>query len=153
MKKRLKVAGVLAAIAVITSSWSTALSFAQWDDSPDMGFERKHDKMKNIMETLNLSQEQKDQVAKQHHTNKEKFRVLRDRMAAKRLELKKELEESVADMNKVNSIVSDIKVMMGEQLELRVGNILTMKQILTPEQFKRLQGMKKDKPDKKSRMR
>ena len=66
-------------------------------------------------------------------------------MRAKRLELKQELEKPAVDTNKINTLIADIKTLMGEQLDFRVNNILAMKQILTPEQFKKLQDMKEGK--------
>lgn len=60
-------------------------------------------------------------------------------MRAQRIELKKELEKPDTDMNKINAVINEIKNLTGQQLELRVNSILATKQILTPEQFKKLQ--------------
>jgi Spy/CpxP family protein refolding chaperone len=69
-------------------------------------------------------------------------------MHTRRLELKQELEKSEVDTNKINAIITDIKTLTGEQLDLGVNNILAMKQVLMPRQFKKLQDMKEEKHKK-----
>lgn len=94
---------------------------------------------KDFLETLNLSVEQKELIKKDRAKSKQNWAELREKLGAKRSELKQELEKPSVDMNKINAIITETKTLTGKMLELRVNNILTMKQILTPEQFKKLQ--------------
>jgi Spy/CpxP family protein refolding chaperone len=97
---------------------------------------------KNMGQSLNLTPKQKQQIQQQRSSDKQKIVELKDKMRAKRLELKSELEKPATDMNRINAIINEIKELTGQQLELRVNSILATKQILTPEQFKQLQDRK-----------
>ena len=144
MNMKSKSTAVFIALASIVSLALITPAFAEWN-SQNTEMQHKHAGNQDFMKKLNLSPEQKSQITKQQDMNKEKENELRDKMHAKRLELKQELEKSEVDTNKVNAIIVDIKTLTGEQLDLRVNSILAMKQILTPEQFKKLQDMKEEK--------
>ena len=145
MKSRLT--AVFIALASMVSLAVITPAFAEGNDQY-AETQHKHAGKQDFMKKLNLSPEQESQITKQQDMNKEKGNELRDKMRAKRLELKQELEKPTVDTNKINAIIVDIKTLMGEQLDFRVNNILAMKQILTPEQFKKLQDMKEGKPKK-----
>ena len=147
MNKRSKQTAIFIALASMISLALITPAFAEWDDQY-ADIQHKHAGKQDFMKELNLSPEQKSQITKQQDMNKEKVSELRDKMRAKRLELKQELEKPTVDTNKINAIIADIKTLMGEQLDFRVNNILAMKQILTPEQFKKLQDMKEGKHKK-----
>ena len=147
MNMKSKPTAVFIALASIISLALITPAFAEWDDQY-AEMQHKHAGKQDFMKQLNLSPEQKDQITKQQDMNKEKESALRDKMRAKRLELKQELEKPEVDTNKVNSIIVDVKTLMGEQLDLKVNNILAMKHILTQEQFKKLQDMKEEKHKK-----
>jgi len=147
MNIKLTPMGIFMALVSIVSFTLIAPAFAEWDGQY-AETQHKHAGKQDFMKKLNLSPEQKSQITKQQDMDKEKGKELRDKMQAKRLELKKELERSEVDTNKVNAIITDIKTLTGEQLDLRVNSIMAMKQILTPEQFKKLQDMKEEKHKK-----
>ena len=144
MNMKSKSTAVFIALASMVSLALITPAFAELNGQ-DTETQHKHAEKQDFMQKLNLSPEQKSQITKQQDMNKEKENELRDKMHAKRLELKQELEKSEVDTNKINAIVTDIKTLMGGQLDLRVNSILAMKQILTPEQFKKLQDMKEGK--------
>ncbi len=132
---------VVAAMIALGSLVLTVPLFAESNDSSmEMHHKRKGDK--DIMKMLNLSPAQKEQVQNQRSANKQKWSELKEKTRSKRLELKQELEKPEIDKNKINAITADIKTLMGEQIDLRIDDILAMKRILTPEQFKKLQERK-----------
>jgi len=147
MDMRSKPTAVFIALASMISLALIMPAFAEWDSK---GIETQHKRAgkQDFMKKLNLSPEQKELITKQQDINKEKGKELRDKMQTKRLELKQELEKSEVDTNKVSAIIAEIKTLTGEQLDLRVNSILAMKQILTPEQFKKLQDTKEGKREK-----
>jgi Spy/CpxP family protein refolding chaperone len=95
--------------------------------------------MDDFSKTLNLTSEQQEKVKKHQSTNMEKGAELRNKLRDKNSELKAELDKPQINRNRVNALVAEIKTLMGVQLEQRVDNIIFMKQILTPEQFKQMQ--------------
>jgi len=118
----------------------TLLSYAQaTDKNAQTPKQHRWEKRGDFIEMLNLTPEQKEQIQKQHSLNRQKWSGLRDSIRAKRLELKQELEKPTIDKGRVDNIVAEIKILMGEQFQQRVDDIISMKQILTPDQFKKLE--------------
>ncbi|MDD5730808.1 MAG: periplasmic heavy metal sensor [Candidatus Omnitrophica bacterium] len=132
-------AGLAALVAVIFLA-AAASAYAN-EDNPHKGMRRNY-KMDDVMKTLNLSPEQKEKIQKQREDNKQAWSQLNEKLRAKRLELKQELEKPAVDKNRIDAVIGELKTLTGEQLELRVNTILSMKQILTPEQFQKLQEKK-----------
>jgi Spy/CpxP family protein refolding chaperone len=114
-----------------------ALTVSTFAAAPNSADTREH--RWDITKTLNLSPAQKEQLKQQRATDARAWKELWEKLAAKRLELKAELEKPAVDQAKISAIIADTKTLMGEQLQLRVERILAMKKILTPEQFKKLQ--------------
>jgi len=139
MDKKFKKALVFTFAIVVLSLILTLPGYAAWGN-PNQG--PRHGGRGDIMKTLNLAPEQKAQIEKQRSASRQAWSELRDKLRTKRLELKQELEKPNIDRNRINTIIAEIKNLTGEQLELRVNNILAMKQVLTPEQFKKIQERK-----------
>lgn len=93
---------------------------------------------KDIVQRLNLSPQQKKEIEHQRTINRQKWAELRQKIYAKRMELREELDKSATDRKKMDSITTEIKALQSEELDLHINNLLAMKQILTPEQFKEL---------------
>lgn len=127
----------LAAVPLV-SCMLTLNSYAQGDTSR-WSPPRRYGKMDDFSKTLNLTSEQQEKVKKHQSTNMEKGAELRNKLRDKNSELKAELDKPQINRNRVNALVAEIKTLMGVQLEQRVDNIIFMKQILTPEQFKQMQ--------------
>jgi len=96
----------------------------------------------DFIKTLGLTQQQQDQIQKQRDASKEKSAQFKSELKDKRAQLKAELDKPALDKAKIDSITSDI---MGKQLDERVNDIILMKQVLTPEQFRKFQE-KRSKP-------
>jgi len=109
----------------------------KFDDRGERGANRE--KFEKIIQELDLSPEQQELINKQRAGHREKRRQTFQTLRTKRLELKQELEKQDVDKKKIDSLVSEIKPLLGKLLDLRVESILAMKEILTPEQFEKLQ--------------
>ena len=99
---------------------------------------KKPGNIEKISEELGLTPEQQELIKKQRAEFMEKNKDLGKRFRSKRVELKKELEKPKVDKATVDKIIADLKELTGEKLQNRVDKILSMKQILTPEQFDKL---------------
>ena len=150
MDTKLKQVFGFTAVVVAISLALTAPALAV-GDYPYAAARYRHGR-KDITKTLALTPGQKEQIEKQRSMNMQNWNKLREEFGAKRLELKQELEKTKVDMNRIHAIIAEMKTLQGEQLELRVNNILAMKQILTPEQFRKLQEkkFKHDMPERKA---
>ncbi|MBL7130947.1 MAG: periplasmic heavy metal sensor [Candidatus Omnitrophica bacterium] len=138
MKIKFKQAVVFA--GVVAALFLSSAAYAQSVDNAAQGEMRpRREPKQRLIEELGLTVEQQEQIKEQCSENKEKNKELREKIRSKRLELKQELEKQNIDKSKIDSLVAEIKILMGQQLEQRVESILSMKEILTPEQFEKFQ--------------
>ncbi|MBN1354073.1 MAG: periplasmic heavy metal sensor [Candidatus Omnitrophica bacterium] len=135
MKKGFKKGLLLFVIA----TFLTASSAYAYHDGCEYQKHEKCDKFERLSDELGLTDEQKTRLDKQKEVFKEKNIAFMDKIYAKNKELKAELEKPEIDRESVNNIIDDIQKLTGEKLRNRVDNILAMKNILTQEQFEKLQ--------------
>ena len=108
----------------------------------------KEGAMAKLIEELGLTPEQQEQLKTQREAHRGKMKELHETLKTKRAELKEELEKAGSNEGRINSLASEVKSLMSESVDLRVGNILEVKAILTPEQFEEFKkhvAMKKKK--------
>jgi Spy/CpxP family protein refolding chaperone len=100
---------------------------------------------KKIVEELNLTTEQQEALRQQRTGHREKRKALMETLRTKKEALRAELEKEEIDKERIDSIVSEIKPLLGQQIELRVEDTLAMKEILTAEQYQKFQEFIKKK--------
>ena len=98
-----------------------------------------------IAEELGLSPEQKEQLKEQRYQEQYKRIETRNQLRLKELQLRHELENEVVNKQAVDRIVAELKELQGITIEQRVNSILKMREILSPEQFEKLQSLGKQK--------
>jgi len=111
----------------------------------DKGYYEKGGKFEKFCEELGLTKEQEAQLKTQREEFKNKNNALRKKMRVKRRKLRDELEKPDVDRARVDTIIEELNDLNREKIKNRVNKILSMKNVLTPEQFKNLQ----DKMEKK----
>ena len=94
---------------------------------------------------LDLTPEQRDKIKTEREANMARMKESYEKMKAKKLELKSELEKPVVDKAKVSSIASELKNISAEKVDQRINSILSLKEILTPEQFKQMNAKMEEK--------
>jgi len=125
---------------VIMLVFSAPVAYAQPSgDVPQRVIKYREEVMNDLIKELDLTPEQQEQIKRQQSEHRQKNEELRGRLLAKRLELKQELEKQTINKKRIDTIAAEIKILVGEQLEQRVEGVLSMKEILTPEQFKKFQ--------------
>ena len=97
--------------------------------------ERMKERREKFAEELSLTDEQKEEMKELRKANKEKKKELRGSLKEKQKELRNELNVYDSDTRKVRSLVSEVKGLQGELIDLRVQSIMDTKGILTEEQF------------------
>jgi len=106
---------------------------------------RHKDKIEAIKKDLNLTADQEKALKE----SKEAFRVqakdLRLKLKEKRQLLQAELSKPGVTRQQVEPIVAEIKALQSDTIEQKVNGILKIKEILTPEQFAKLQAKKEAK--------
>ena len=134
----MKMGRILAVVIVTVMALSTAVIYAEdmGDTTQDMTKREAH--YKKMTEDLKLTPQQKTALDKDREEFAAKSKDLKEKIRAARASLKEELDKPKADVARVNSLTADIKNMVGQQIQNRVDKVMTMKQILTPEQFSKM---------------
>ena len=99
----------------------------------------------NIAKELGLSPEQKEELKEQRFQSKYSMTENRNKIKLKELELRHELENEVVNHEAINKIVAELKQLHGATIEQRVNSNLKMREILSPEQFEKLQSLGKQR--------
>lgn len=113
---------------------------------------KMEERSKKMAEELGLAPEQKMALDKDRAEFSAKLKDLREKIKAARTNLKAELDKPVADAAKANSLATEVKNLVGQQIQYRVDKVMAMKQILTPEQFSKMKSsMEKHKKEFKGK--
>jgi len=142
MKRILRITAVFAVLCLAIPS---SLSFAQPPTAKEGDQEGREGRGKagsfDFTRELDLTAEQKGQFKEQKYQARLKKMETKNKIRLKELELRHELEKDVIDKETINGIVQELKDLQGKTIEQRVEMVLQMKEILTPEQFEKLQSM------------
>ena len=109
--------------------------------------------MAKIMNQLNLTDEQKEKLKANKQEHREEIKQMQGYLKDHRQSLKEELESPDADKNRINNIITEMKETEGKLMYLRTVGILETKEILTPEQFEKLQSFHKQAKQKRKETR
>ena len=132
-------------LVVATVFLFTSIVYAYHGDKKYPKRDSKECRFEKLSEELGLTPEQQAQLEEQREAFKDKRKVLMEKMRAKNKALKEELEKPKVNRDKADKSISDIQALTGEKLRSRVDKIIAMKDILTPEQFEKLQQKMKKK--------
>ena len=143
MKANARLLAVMAVAMMLALCTSNVFA----EDSDDSGYaegahkghkEGKGDK-EGFLKDLNLTPQQKDQMKADREQNAGKMKELRETTRAKRTELKAEFDKPTVDTARVNAIATELKTLEGQKVDMMVARLLSLKKILTPEQFQKMQ--------------
>jgi Spy/CpxP family protein refolding chaperone len=129
------------AVMVLVFLFSTLPLYAQGpEDAPSQEVPKdKKGGPEKLFEELGLTQEQKDQLKAAREEEGAKVKPLREQVRVKREELRKVFEGAAIDKAQAYALSDAITSLEDELMHLRVDNIISLKQILTPDQFKKMQ--------------
>ena len=132
-------------IAVTFFLSSAICAQAYHGEKEGAGERNVREKHSKLTEELGLTPEQEARLKEDRRAFMEKNKELGKKMRLKRKELKGELEKPVIDTAMVDKVINDIKELTGEKFKNRVNKIMSMKSVLTLEQFEKLQNKMKEK--------
>jgi Spy/CpxP family protein refolding chaperone len=128
-----------AVIAVLCCGAYTGAVYAQGQDEKPAGAKmERHGDKDGFFKDLNLTQEQRDKLKANREQSRGKMEAIHTQMKSKRAELKTELEKTTVDKGRIDGIVTELKNLSGQMVDLRVAGLISLKEILTPEQFKKM---------------
>ena len=139
MRKGLAVAVAAAMIFAASSAWAGE----GWAGHKGEGEKGEH--FEKMTKELNLTPQQKTELEKQRAATKPQMQALREKMKAAHEQLKSELDKPTPDQARLAAIVTDLKNLTGEQIQMRIDKVLAMKKILTPEQSAKMKSVMEKK--------
>lgn len=133
---------VLAMAVVVSPACFAAEQTAQVAPTDKVGQESekgaKGAVKEDMLKDLNLTPEQREQLKAHREANRQAMNALRDELKAKRAELRQEISRAETDMAKLEQIKAAMKDLSGRQVDQRIDSVLSLKKILTPEQFQKM---------------
>ncbi len=106
--------------------------------APDLAAQREQMRQE-IMAQIGLTDEQKQQLNKMQEDYANKTKEVGQKLVEANKALRTELDQQNSDKKNLNKVVSNIKKIQGDMLDLRIENILDTKALLTAEQYTKLQ--------------
>lgn len=106
------------------------------------GCKMKGKMYENCVKQLDLTEEQQEKMKAQKKEHRKKSMETKEKLREKKEELGKELQKQTPEESRIKVLKTEIKALTGDQIDQRVESVLSMKKILTSEQFKKLQDMK-----------
>lgn len=100
------------------------------------------EKREDVMSKLNLTAEQDKMLKEAKASQRSEMEAVMTAIKAKREELKAAIAKPGATKKDIEPIVAELKGLEAEKLDKRVDGILKVKNILSPDQFQKLEKMK-----------
>jgi Spy/CpxP family protein refolding chaperone len=143
---KIKLTMVTVAIVVLATNAAYAQMQGKWQ-------ERMQQHKETIYKELNLTAEQQAKLAQNRKVQHENTMKLRAALKEKEAKLREELKAPGVTRAIIQPLVDEIKSLQAQLIDNRVSGIFAVKEILTPEQFAKFQGMMaKQQKNKKMRM-
>ena len=118
-------------------------------DNPEGGKGYKHGEGKEFMKELNLTSEQKEKLKAQREAKKEANKAVREELKTKMQALHETISKPGTTRADVNELVGEVSALKGQMFSQMIDDVFAMKQILTPEQFAKMQAEHKGWMQKK----
>ena len=113
--------------------------------------EKRGDGAERFAEELGLTPEQKEVLKAGKEEARAKHEAIIKNLDAARETLRTELSKPEVDKAALDKAVSEIKAAEGELVDARVNGFLSMKEVLTAEQFQKMSEMKGKRGDKRGK--
>ncbi len=118
-------------------------------DSPEGGKGYKHGEGKDFFKELNLTPEQKEKINAQREAKKNSNKAAREELKTKMQALQDEIAKPGTTRADVNGLVDQVSALKGQMFSRKIDGVFAMKEILTPEQFAKMQTQRKEWMQKK----
>lgn len=137
MKNNLmKTMALLLAFGLMTAA---PLAYAESDKGGPEGPGYHKAKAEGFFKNLNLTPEQKAKIDAQREAQKEKNKAVRDQLKVKMQALHEEISKPATDRAKLDSLIAEVNILKGQLFVQHIEGVLGMKEVLTPEQFAKMQ--------------
>ena len=146
--KLVKIAAVLTVVGLMAAG-PVAYAVSE-GDNPESGKGSQIGESKGSTEGLDLTPEQKEKLkALQDPTLQEPNKVITEQMKIKMQALYKAAAEPGAMRADVSDLIEELSALYAKMLSYKMDRLFSMKEILTPEQFEKMQEQDKGSMDQK----
>ncbi len=114
-------------------------------DGPEGGKSWGHGEDQGFLQELNLTQDQKTKLKALREGKKESSQALREQLKAKMQALQDAISKPGTTRASVNGLVGEVTALKGQMFARKIDGVFAMKEVLTPEQFAKMQAHRKEK--------
>lgn len=157
MKTIIKRFLVYLSVALMFLAASTAYAMPGFDGSQrgekGPGFEgdeakngkgpEKH--FQDMTEQLDLSKEQKEQLKTHYDQQKVRMKETGEALKTSRKALRDEMQNYNSDESTIKNTTAELKALQAQMLDQKVDGFLAMREILTPEQFQKMNDLREER--------
>ena len=149
MKSLMKILTVAAVAVALALTGLPAYAGPVWaKEDACGGGGKKGEHFQSLIDKLDVTDEQKETLTVQREEHWKKMKELREAMNENRQALREELLKDDYSKAAVKKTVSEMKDVQGEMIEQRVDHFLQMKEVLTPEQYRKFTELAEKKHQK-----
>lgn len=98
---------------------------------------------------LDLTPEQKEKLKAQRESKKESMRALREQMKTKMQALHETISKPETKRADVDGLLGEVNALKGQMFSQMIDGVFAMKEVLTPEQFAKMQAKRQEQMKKK----
>jgi periplasmic protein CpxP/Spy len=148
MKNKLTMIVTVLAVVGLMAAGPAVYAMSEGDDTAG-GKGYKNGEGKEFMKELNLTPEQKEKLKAQREAKKESHKAMREQMKTKMQALHEAIAKPGTTRADVTGLVDEVNALKGQMFSQKIDGLFAMKEILTPEQFAKMQAKHKERMDKK----
>ena len=104
----------------------------------------KHGEGKEMFKDLNLTPEQKEKLKAQREAKQAEHKALREQMKTKMQALHDAISKPGTKRADVEGLVQEVNAIKGQMFSQMTDGVFAMKEVLTPEQFAKMQAKQKE---------
>jgi Spy/CpxP family protein refolding chaperone len=145
-KTRLRLMSVLAVAGIATVLFCTT-ALAEAPKGEETKNHRKALK-EELAKELGLTEEQQAQLSETRKANQATVKDLLESLKTARTALREELEKYDSDAAKVQSLATEVKTIEAKMVDQRIASVSKIKEVLTAEQFGKMQEKAKGRMEK-----
>jgi Spy/CpxP family protein refolding chaperone len=144
-----KLAKIVAVLTVTGLMAAGPVAYAEHKgDNPDGGKGYHHGEGKEFMKELNLTPEQNEKLKAQREAKRENSKAAREQIKVKMQALHEIISKPGTKRADVDGLVNEVNTIKAQMFAQRIDGLFAMKEVLTPEQFAKMQAKHQERMNK-----